>query len=125
MTLESKLDALKADFEAGKRPYKVPHFAIEVMHQATAKLLASGLVDKAPAFTLPDPNCVEISLVNLLRKSVSAEVALTFERGRPFHQSPRARQHYGRARHPASRLEIQSSASIAMAMTRRITCIAP
>jgi peroxiredoxin len=69
MTLESKLDALKADFEAGKPPHNVPHLAIEVMHQATAELLASGLVDKTPAFMLPDPNCVEVSLVNLLRKS--------------------------------------------------------
>lgn len=72
MTLESKLDALKADFEVGKRPYDVPHLAIEVMHQATAELLASGLVRKAPAFTLPDPNCVEVDLDTLIRVSFTS-----------------------------------------------------
>jgi peroxiredoxin len=48
---------------------------IEVMHQATAELLASGLADKAlkvgekaPAFTLPNPDGVEVSLADLLKE---------------------------------------------------------
>jgi hypothetical protein len=54
MTLKSKPDALKSDFEAGRPPYNEPHSAIEVMHQARGELLASFLADKAAAFTLPE-----------------------------------------------------------------------
>ena len=35
MSLQVKLDAFKADFEAGKPPYSVPHSVIETMHRAT------------------------------------------------------------------------------------------
>ncbi|KXV51013.1 alkyl hydroperoxide reductase, partial [Gluconobacter japonicus] len=41
MSLQAKLDAFKADFEAGKPPYNVPASVIEVMHRATAELIAS------------------------------------------------------------------------------------
>src|SRR6266446_5954344 len=34
MLLQAKLDAFKADFEAGKPPYSVPHSVIETMHRA-------------------------------------------------------------------------------------------
>src|SRR5579859_1330810 len=68
MTLQAKLDAFKADFEAGKPPYNVPPPVIAVMHRATAELKASGLAekalkagDKAPAFTLKDPEGNDVS----------------------------------------------------------------
>ena len=47
MTLQAKLDAFKADFEAGKPPYNVPYSVIETMHKATAELKASGLAERA------------------------------------------------------------------------------
>ena len=60
MTLQSKLDAFKADFEAGKPPYNVPYSVIETMHRATAELIASGAAQKAlkagdrlPVFAAP------------------------------------------------------------------------
>jgi hypothetical protein len=46
MTLQAKLDAFKADFEAGKPPYSVPRSAIETMHRATAELIASGAAQR-------------------------------------------------------------------------------
>ena len=62
MTLQAKLDAFKADFEAGKPPYSVPRSVIETMHRATKELISSGAAqralkagDKAPSFTLKDP----------------------------------------------------------------------
>jgi hypothetical protein len=33
MSLQAKLDAFKADFEAGKPPYSVPRSVIETMHR--------------------------------------------------------------------------------------------
>ena len=61
MTLQAKLDAFKADFEAGKPPYNVPRAVIETMHRATKELIDSGAAgralkagDKAPLFTLKD-----------------------------------------------------------------------
>jgi peroxiredoxin len=63
MSLQAKLDAFKADFEAGKPPYNVPHSVIATMHRATAELKASGQAeralkvgDRAPAFALKDAN---------------------------------------------------------------------
>ena len=63
MSLQAKLDAFKADFEAGKPPYSVPRTVIETMHRATAELIASGAAsralkagDTAPPFVLSDAN---------------------------------------------------------------------
>ena len=42
MSLQAKLDAFKAEFEAGKPPYSVPRSVIDAMHQATDELIASG-----------------------------------------------------------------------------------
>jgi peroxiredoxin len=63
MSLQAKLDAFKADFEAGKPPYSVPRTVIETMHRATAELIASGAAsralkagDTAPPFVLNDAN---------------------------------------------------------------------
>ena len=63
MSLQAKLDAFKADFEAGKPPYNVPASVIETMHRATNELVASGAAakalragDRAPSFVLNDPD---------------------------------------------------------------------
>jgi hypothetical protein len=34
MSLQAKLDAFQADFEAGKPPYNVPPSVIETMHRS-------------------------------------------------------------------------------------------
>ena len=59
MSLQAKLDAFKADFEAGKPPYSVPRSVIETMHRATDELIESGAAqlarkagDVAPSFSL-------------------------------------------------------------------------
>lgn len=73
MTLQAKLDAFKADFEAGKPPYSVPRSVIETMHRATQELVSSGAAqralkagDKAPLFTLQDPEGNSVSSAALL-----------------------------------------------------------
>ena len=85
MTLQSKLDAFKADFEAGKPPYSVPRAVIETMHRATAALVASGAAakalkagDKAPAFTLADPDGRPVSSADLLARG---PLVISFYRG--------------------------------------------
>ena len=85
MSLQDKLDAFKADFEAGKPPYNVPRSVIETMHRATADLIASGAAqralkagDQAPAFTLNDPDGHPVSSLDLLRQG---PLVLTFYRG--------------------------------------------
>lgn len=85
MTLQAKLDAFKADFEAGKPPYNVPPSVIETMHRATAELIASGAAtralkagDKAPAFTLNDPDGQAVSSADLLAKG---PLVVSFYRG--------------------------------------------
>lgn len=85
MSLQSKLDAFKADFEAGKPPYNVPRSVIETIHRATAALKASGMAekaltvgDKAPAFTLKDPDGKLVSSADLLAKG---PLVVSFYRG--------------------------------------------
>lgn len=85
MTLQARLDAFKTDFEAGKPPYNVPPSVIETMHRATAELIASGQAeralkagDKAPAFTLKDPDGNAVSSAALLARG---PLALSFYRG--------------------------------------------
>lgn len=85
MSLQAKLDAFKADFEAGKPPYNVPPSVIQVMHRATAELIASGAADKAlkagdkaPAFTLNDPEGKPVSSTDLLSKG---PLVISFYRG--------------------------------------------
>lgn len=85
MTLQAKLDAFKADFEAGKPPYSVPRSVIEVMHRATAELIASGSAAralragaKAPAFTLKDPDGNPVSSRDLLARG---PLVVSFYRG--------------------------------------------
>ncbi|MGN8080825.1 peroxiredoxin-like family protein [Variovorax sp. 22077] len=85
MSLQEKLDAFKADFQAGKPPYNVPPSVIETMRRATAELIASGAAqkalkagDKAPAFTLNDANGKPVSSADLLRQG---PLVVTFYRG--------------------------------------------
>ncbi|MCW2244305.1 peroxiredoxin-like family protein [Azospirillum canadense] len=85
MSLQDKLDAFKADFEAGKPPYSVPRSVIETMHRATAELIASGAAanalkagDKAPDFTLNDPDGNPVSSAELLAKG---PLVVSFYRG--------------------------------------------
>jgi len=85
MLLQAKLDAFKADFEAGKPPYSVPHSVIETMHRATAELIASGAAsrakkagDIAPSFSLKDPEGNVVSSNELLKKG---PLVVSFYRG--------------------------------------------
>ncbi|PKR55022.1 peroxiredoxin-like family protein [Thalassospira marina] len=85
MSLQAKLDAFKADFEAGKPPYNVPYSVIETMHRATAELKASGLADTAkktgdiaPEFSLKDPDGNLVSSKELLAKG---PLIISFYRG--------------------------------------------
>ena len=85
MSLQARLDAFKADFEAGKPPYNVPPSVIETMHRATAELIASGAADralkvgdKAPDFTLDDPDGAPVSSSDLLAQG---PLVVSFYRG--------------------------------------------
>lgn len=85
MTLQSKLNAFKADFEAGKPPYNVPYSVIETMRRATAELIASGAAQKAlkagdtlPAFSLSDPDGKTVSSTDLLAQG---PLVISFYRG--------------------------------------------
>ncbi len=85
MSLQAKLDAFKADFEAGKPPYSVPRSIIETMHRATAELIASGAAsrakttgDVAPSFSLNDPDGNVITSEDLLKKG---PLVVSFYRG--------------------------------------------
>ncbi|MQT14556.1 peroxiredoxin-like family protein [Segnochrobactrum spirostomi] len=85
MTLQSKLDAFKTDFEAGKPPYNVPPSVIETMHRATAELIESGIArhalkagDELPAFGLSDPEGNMVSSGDLLS---SGPLVISFYRG--------------------------------------------
>ena len=85
MTLQAKLDAFKADFVAGKPPYNAPAEIHPVMARATAELIASGQAgralkagDKAPSFTLNDPDGKPVSSAELLAQG---PLLLSFYRG--------------------------------------------
>ena len=81
MSLQEKLDAFKADFE-GK---KVPRDVVDIMHKATADLIASGQAEralkagsKAPVIALPDADGNTIRSADLLAKG---PLVVTFYRG--------------------------------------------
>lgn len=85
MSLQDRLDAFKADFEAGKPPYNAPAAIHEPMHRATAELIAAGAAqralksgDQAPAFKLQDANNKEVSSAELLKRGA---LVITFYRG--------------------------------------------
>src|SRR5262249_24803266 len=81
MSLQGKLDALKAEFETKMAPPAV----VEVMHRVTDQLIASGQAeralragDRAPSFTLPDADGKAVSLADLLAQG---PLVVTFYRG--------------------------------------------
>jgi len=85
MTLQDRLDALKADFEAGRFPLVPTAQQIETMRRATEELIASGQAeralkagDKAPEFTLKDPDGKPVSSRELLGKG---PLVVSFYRG--------------------------------------------
>ncbi len=85
MTLQARLDAFKADFKSGKAPYFAPPDIHPVMERATAELVASGQAgralqagDKAPPFTLNDPDGHPVSSADLLAKG---PLVISFYRG--------------------------------------------
>jgi peroxiredoxin len=85
MSLQARLDAFKADFEAGKPPYSVPRSVIETMRRATAELIGSGAAqrarkagDEAPSFSLKDPDGNVMSSNELLKKG---PLVVSFYRG--------------------------------------------
>jgi peroxiredoxin len=85
MSLQDRLDAFKADFQAGKPPYQVPPAVIATMQRATAELIASGQAGRAlqagqlaPAFTLNDPDGRPVRSADLLARG---PLVLTFYRG--------------------------------------------
>jgi peroxiredoxin len=85
VTLQSRLDAFKAEFEAGKPPYNVAPAVIETMHRATDELIASGTAahaikagDRAPRFTLDDPDGRPVASADLLARG---PLVISFYRG--------------------------------------------
>jgi peroxiredoxin len=85
MTLQAKLDAFKADFVAGKPPYNAPAPVHAIMKRATDELIASGQAqrtlkvgDKAPVFTLDDPDGNPVSSTELLAEG---PLVISFYRG--------------------------------------------
>jgi peroxiredoxin len=85
MSLQDRIDAFKADFEAGKPPFNAPDWIHEPMHRATKELIDSGAAsravksgDKAPTFTLKDSDGNAIASADLLARG---PLVLTFYRG--------------------------------------------
>jgi len=75
MSLQAKLDAFKADFEAGKPPYNATRSRIEMMHRAIAELVETGAArrakkagDVAPSFSLKGPEGNLVNSVDLLKR---------------------------------------------------------
>lgn len=71
MSVQEKLDAFKADFEANKAPAA----AMEAFHRSTHELIENGNAeralkasDRAPEFTLPDSDGNLVSSRALLAK---------------------------------------------------------
>ena len=85
MSLQDRLDALKADFEGGRLAYKPSPDVLDTMHPATAELIASGQAlnakkagDKAPEFTLKDADGRAVSSAQLLAQG---PLVVAFYRG--------------------------------------------
>lgn len=85
MSLQDRLDALKANFEGGKLGFQPGPEVLDIMHRATAELIASGQAlnakkagDEAPEFTLKDPDGHLISSAELLARG---PLVISFYRG--------------------------------------------
>jgi peroxiredoxin len=85
MSLQDRLDVFRKNFEGSGAPYNAPQWVHEPMHRATAELIASGAAeraakvgDKAPAFSLKDPDGNVLSSTKLLSQG---PLVVTFYRG--------------------------------------------
>jgi peroxiredoxin len=85
MTLQDRLDTLKAMFEAGEGPIKVPSWVHDRMHRATYELIMSGAASRAlkvgeqmPSFILHDSHGEAISSAELLK---NGPLVISFYRG--------------------------------------------
>lgn len=85
MSLQDRLDSLKADFESGKFPLVPTKDMLATMHRGTAELIASGQADralkagdKAPSFALNDPDGNPVESAALLAKG---PLVISFYRG--------------------------------------------
>jgi peroxiredoxin len=85
MSLPDRLDAFRANFEAGGPPCNAPASIHQPMHRATAELIASGAADralkvgdKAPAFALKDAKGRDVASIDLLARG---PLVVTFYRG--------------------------------------------
>jgi peroxiredoxin len=85
MSLQDKLDAFRANFEAGGPPYNAPAWIHEPMHRATDELIASGAAERAlkvgnqaPGFILKDSDGNTVSSAELLKQG---PLVVTFYRG--------------------------------------------
>ena len=85
MALQDRLNAFKADFEAGRLALKPPKEALAIMHRGTAELIQSGQAqrakkagDTAPEFTLLDPDGKPVASRDLLAKG---PLVVSFYRG--------------------------------------------
>jgi peroxiredoxin len=85
MALQDRLNAFKADFEAGRFPLKPTKEALETMHRGTDELIASARAqrakkagDRAPEFVLTDPDGKPVSSRGLLAKG---PLVISFYRG--------------------------------------------
>jgi peroxiredoxin len=85
MSLQDRLDALKAEFVGGKLGFQPGPEVLNAMDRATAELIASGQAlnakkagDKAPEFALKDPDGHLVSSAQLLAKG---PLVISFYRG--------------------------------------------
>lgn len=85
MSLQDRLDALKADFKGGKFPLVPTTDQLDAMSRATAELIASGQAqralkagERAPDFVLNDPDGQPVSSRDLLAKG---PLVISFYRG--------------------------------------------
>ena len=85
MSLQDKLNAFRANFEAGGPPFHAPAWVHEPMHRATDELIASGSAshalkagDLAPPFILKDADGHDVSSTELLKHG---PLIVTFYRG--------------------------------------------
>jgi len=85
MTLQDKLDKLRDDFENGRFPLKPTQAQLAIMANATDTLIKSGQADralkvgdKAPEFTLTDPDGNSYNSRDLL---ANGPLVVTFYRG--------------------------------------------
>ena len=85
MALQDRLDALKADFEAGRFPLKPSKEVLDTMRRGTDELIASAQAQRArkagdamPEFTLRDPDAKPVSSRDLLARG---PLVISFYRG--------------------------------------------